>query len=168
MDFATLSSVIEPAVITKAPVSKPSMDEQEMWDDSSFFNKIFSAGINHTAAAAEERKRLKKEATDFDLWRSADFIPEEDPNNGELLLNKLEQDNILIELLWNACLYTSQFCSYVSIRLIFWIDLNAPEGTDILDEEGQGCTSQPKTSEAWLPYTSKTVSRPFDRQINNH
>ena len=46
MNFATLSSAIELAVMTKAPVSKPSMDEQEMWDDSSFFNKIFS-----TAAA---------------------------------------------------------------------------------------------------------------------
>jgi len=75
MDFATLSSAIEPAVVTKAPVFKPSMEGQEMWNESAFFNKIFSAGINHTATAAEERKWVEKEATDFDLWRSTDFLP---------------------------------------------------------------------------------------------
>jgi len=168
MDFATLSSAIEPAVMTKAPVSKPSVEEQEMWDGSAFFNEIFSAGIDHTAAAAAERKRVEKEATDFDLWRGADFLPEEDANDGELLLDELEQDDILMELLRNSRLYTSRFRSYVSIHLIFWIDLNAPEGADILDEEAQGRTSRPKTSEAWSPYTSKTVSRPFDTEIKNY
>ena len=70
--------------------------------------------------------QLKKgnDTTDFNLWHSADFLPEEDPNDGELLLDELEQDNILVELLRNACLYTSQFCSYVSIHLIF---LDRPE-----------------------------------------
>ena len=111
MDFATLSSAMEPAIMTKAPVSKPSMEEQEMWDDSAFFNETFSAGIDHTAAAAEERRRVEKEATDFDLWRGADFLPEEDPNDGELLLDELEQDDILIELLRNARLYISRFRS---------------------------------------------------------
>jgi hypothetical protein len=28
-----------------------------------------------------------------------DFVPEEDPNNGQLLLEELEQDDILTELL---------------------------------------------------------------------
>ena len=111
MDFATLSSAMEPAVMKKAPVSKPSMEEQEMWDESAFFNETFSAGIDHTAAAAEERRRVEKEATDFDLWCGADFLPEEDPNDGKLLLDELEQDDILIELLRNARLYISQFRS---------------------------------------------------------
>jgi len=169
MDFAMLSSAIEPAVVTKAPVSKSSMEGQEMWNESAFFNKIFSAGIKHTATAAEERKQVEKEATDFDLWHSADFLPEEDPNNSKLLLDKLEQDNILIKLLRNAHLYTSQFCSYISIHLMLWIGPNAPEGADILDKEVQGCTSRSNTSEAWSPYAFKTVSQPFntDQQLLN-
>lgn len=114
MDFAMLSSAIEPAVITtKARVSRPSVEEQEMWDNSAFSNEIFNAGIEHTAAAAEERKRLEKEATNFDLWRGADFLPEEDPNDGELLLDELEQEDILTELLRNTRMYT-----YLSIPSI--------------------------------------------------
>jgi len=37
----------------------------------------------------------------FDIWRGADFLPE-DQNDGELLLDELEQDDILTELLRNA------------------------------------------------------------------
>ena len=114
IDFATLSSAVEPAVIMKARVSRPSVEEQEMWDNSAFSNEIFNAGIEHTAAAAaEERKRLEKEATNFDLWRGADFLPEEDPNDGELLLDELEQEDILTELLRNTRMYT-----YLSIPSI--------------------------------------------------
>lgn len=107
MDFAMLPSAIEPIVITKVHVPEPSAEEQEMWDDNAFSNEIFSAGIDHTAAAAKERKRLEKEATDFDLWRGADFLPEEDPHDDELLLDELEQEDILTELLRNARAYTS-------------------------------------------------------------
>lgn len=163
MDFAMLSSVSELAAMTKASISKPSMEEQEMWDNSALSSEAFSAGTDHTAAAAEERKRLEKEATDFELWRGADFLPEEDPNDGELLLNELEQEDILTELLRNARTYTSQFCSYISMHLTFWTDVNVPvEGADILDEEAQGHTNRPKLSEAWSPYTSKTVSQLFN------
>lgn len=35
----------------------------------------------------------------------ADFVLDEDPNDGELLLEELEQDDILAELLHNACMY---------------------------------------------------------------
>jgi hypothetical protein len=119
MDFTMLSSTIEPAVIMKARVSRPSVEEQEMWDNSAFSNEIFNAGIEHTAAAAEERKRLEKEATNFDLWRGADFLPEEDPNDGELLLDELEQEDILTELLWNTRMYTSQFHPYISMYFMF-------------------------------------------------
>lgn len=42
--------------------------------------------------------------------------------------------------------------------------MNVPEGADILDEEDR--TSRPKTSEAWSPYESKTVSQPFNTQTN--
>jgi len=161
MDFAMLSSAIEPPVTMKPRVSRPSVEEQEMWDNSAFANEIFNAGIDHTAAAAEERKRLEQEATNFDLWRGADFLPEEDPNDGELLLDELEQEDILTELLRNTRMYTSQFPSYISC---FRIDVNIPEGADILDEEARG---RPKTSEAWSPYESKTVSQPFNTQTNN-
>jgi hypothetical protein len=42
--------------------------------------------------------------------------------------------------------------------------MNIPEGADILDEEARG---RPKTSEAWSPYESKTVSQPFNTLTNN-
>ena len=118
MDFAILSSAIKPTVTMKARVSRPSVEEQEMWDNSAFSNEIFNAGIDHTAAAVEERKRLEQEATNFNLWRGADFLPEEDPNDGELLLDELEQD-ILTELLRNMRMYTSQLHSYISNVLMF-------------------------------------------------
>lgn len=162
MDFVMLSSVIGLAAMTKASIPKPTVEEQEMWDNSALSNETFSAGTDHTAGAAEERKRLEKEAADFELWRGADFLPEEDPNDGELLLDELEQEDILTELLRNARVYTSQFCSYISMHLKFWTDVNVPEGADILDEEMQGHTNRPKPSEAWSPYTSKTVSKLFN------
>ncbi|KAF8959102.1 hypothetical protein BDZ97DRAFT_2045777 [Flammula alnicola] len=105
-----------------------------MWDRYALGNEVFDAGVDHTLAAAEERKRLEQEAADFDLWHSADFLPEEDPNDGELLLDALEQEDILSELLRNA-------------------NLNAP---DVLTEEPQG-TSEPKISDAWSPYESKMM-----------
>jgi hypothetical protein len=166
MDFAMLSSATEPAVIMKAHVSRPSVGEQEMWDINAFPNEIFNAGIDHTAAVAKERKRLEQEATNFDLWRGADFLPEEDPNDGELLLDELEQEDILTELLRNTRTCTSQFHSYIQCISCFWIDVNVPEGADLLDEEAQDRTSRPKTSEAWSPYESKTVSQPFNTQTN--
>ena len=73
-----------------------------MWDHYALGNEVFDAGIDHTLAASEERKRLEQEATDFNFWHGADFLPEEDPNNGQLLLDELEQDDILSELLCNA------------------------------------------------------------------
>ena len=165
MDFAMLSSAIEPAVTMKTCVSRPSMEEQELWDNSTFSNEIFNAGINHTAAAAEERKRLELEATKFDLWNGADFLPEEDSNDGELLLDELEQGDILTELLRSMRMYISQFHPYTfQFISYFWIDVNLPEGADILEEEAQ---SRPKASEAWAPYESKMVSQPFNTQTDN-
>jgi hypothetical protein len=101
MDFIMLSSMIRPEVTATARVLRPSVEEKEMWDDYSLSNEIFDAGIDHTVAAVEERKRLEREAFDFDIWRGADFLPE-DQNDGELLLDELEQDDILTELLRNA------------------------------------------------------------------
>jgi hypothetical protein len=117
MDFAMLSSAIEPAV-TKAHISGPSLEEQEMWDNSASSKEIFNAGIDHTTAAAEERKRLEQEATNFDLWCVADFLPE-DPNDGELLLDELEQEDILTELLRNTRTYTSQLCIHFNVSHVF-------------------------------------------------
>lgn len=107
MDFVMLSSTIKPVLVSAtAHPPRPSVEEQEMWDNHAFSNEIFDAGIDHTVATVEERKRLEQEATNFDLWRGADFSPEEDPNDGELLLDQLEQDDILTELLQNACMYS--------------------------------------------------------------
>jgi hypothetical protein len=118
MDFITLSSSAKPAISVTARIHKPSMEEQEMWDDHAFSNKVFDAGIDHTIAVTEERKRLEREATDFDLWCGADFLPE-DPDDSELLLDELEQDDILTELLRNASMCAIQLCSYISMLILF-------------------------------------------------
>jgi len=101
MDFVMLSSMIRPEDTVKVCVLQPSVEEKEMWDNYSQSNEIFDAGIDHTVAEVEERKRLEREAINFDIWRGADFLPE-DPSDGELLLDELEQDDILTELLRNA------------------------------------------------------------------
>lgn len=107
MDFIMLSAPIASTVTAAtAPQIKPSIAEEQMWENYKNSKEMFDAGINHEAAAAEERKCLEEEATNFDLWRGADFLPEEDPNDGELLLDELEQDDILSELLRNAHQYT--------------------------------------------------------------
>ena len=100
MDFVMLSSMVKPAVTATARIPGPSLEEQEMWDNYS--NEVFDAGIDPTVAAVEERRCLKQEATNFDIWCGADFLPDEDPKDGELLLDELEQDDILTELLRNA------------------------------------------------------------------
>jgi hypothetical protein len=105
MDFIILSSTIQPEVTATAPAPQQSEEEQGMWDRYALGNDVFDAGIDPILAAVEERKRLEQEATNFDLWHGADFLPEEDPNDGELLLNELEQDDILSELLQNARQY---------------------------------------------------------------
>jgi len=110
MDFILLSSTIQSEVPATARAPQPTEEEQGMWHRYEFGNEGFDAGIDHTAAAAEEIKRLEREANDFDLWHGADFLPEEDPNDGELLLDELEQDDILSELLRNARMYLPLNC----------------------------------------------------------
>jgi hypothetical protein len=111
IDFAVLSLTAEHTATAMARVHMPSMEEQYMWDNHALFNEPFDAG-DHTSAAVDERKRLEREATDFDLWNGADFVLEEDPTNGELLLDELEQDDILTELLRNACVYIQLWWNY--------------------------------------------------------
>ena len=109
MDFIMLSSTIQPVVTATTQVpNRPSVEEQEMWDSYLLSNETFNAGIDYTVAAVEERKCLEREATDFDIWHGADFLPQEDPNDSELLLDELEQDDILTELLQNTHMYTIQ------------------------------------------------------------
>jgi len=105
MDFIILSSTIQPEASVMTHTPQRSEEEQGMWDRYALGGEVFDAGIDHTLAAAEVRKRLEREATNFDLWHGADFLPEEDPNDGELLLDELEQDDILSELLQNARKY---------------------------------------------------------------
>jgi hypothetical protein len=120
MDFVMLSSMIRPEVTATARVLGPSVEEKEMWDNYLLSNEVFDAGIDHTLATVEERRRMEREATDFDIWGGADFLPQEDPNDGELLLDELEQDDILTELLRNArmCITTIQLLSFMLI--VFW------------------------------------------------
>ena len=103
MEFIVLPSTIQPKVTAMVCALQWSEEEQGMWDRYALGNEVFDAGIDHMLAASEERKQLEREAIDFDLWHGADFLPEEDPNDGQPLLDELEQDDILSELLCNAC-----------------------------------------------------------------
>ena len=121
MDFVMLSSTSKPMVMAAPRVpNRPGVEEQEMWDSYALSDETFDAGIDHTVAAVEERKCLERDATNFDLWRGADFLPEEDPNDGELLLDELEQEDILTELLRNARMCTSAV--FISFQPISFSD----------------------------------------------
>ena len=103
MDIAILSSITQPINTRKAHTPHANVEEQKMWENyDASDNVTFTAGIDPTLAAAEERKRLALEAINLDIWHGTDFLPEEDPNNGEQLLDDLEQEDILDELLRNA------------------------------------------------------------------
>ena len=117
MNFAMLTSAIKPIAIAKPHAPRLDIEEQEMWDDGAFSNETLSAGIDYAAALAEERRRLEKEATDFDLWHGADYLPDEDPRDGDLLLDELEQDDILTELLRNASAYAFNNIAHTYQRL---------------------------------------------------
>jgi hypothetical protein len=123
MDFVMLSSTAKPTVTQTVRVHVTSTEEQDMWDQHTLFNEAFDAGIDHIAAAVDERKRLEREATNFDLWHGADFAPEV-PHDGELLLDELEQDDILTELLRNTRLYypiSSELSTQFNIFGQIWI-----------------------------------------------
>lgn len=108
MEGVMFSSISFPESEGMAPTRvSPSIQEKAMWDSYDGSNQVFDAGIDHTAVGVEERKRLERECIDIDIWHATDFLPEEDPNNGELLLDELEQDDILTELLRNASAYFS-------------------------------------------------------------
>ena len=102
MEFIALPSTVQPKVTAMVRAPQRSEEEQGMWDRYALGNEVFDAGIDNMLAASEERKQLEQEATDFDLWHGEDFLPEEDPNDGQLLLDELEQDDILSKLLRNA------------------------------------------------------------------
>ncbi|KAF8914285.1 hypothetical protein CPB84DRAFT_1811643 [Gymnopilus junonius] len=123
---------------TSVQVSKPSAEEQEMWANFDFAHQAFSAGVNLTLDAAEERKRLKQEATNYQLYHGYDYVPGEDANDGGILLDELEQEDILNELLENA-------------------HLNTPDVRDLLNDEISDQASQLKVSDAWAPYESKMM-----------
>ena len=104
LDFVTLAST---SAFNSRANERPNFfgeiqAENVPWDNYDVSMKSFTAGIDCTAAAAEERKRLQKEADEFDIWDAADYLPEDDLNHGELLLDELEQEDILNEILRNA------------------------------------------------------------------
>ncbi len=149
MDFIISSSVICPEVTSKAHGPQQSEEEKEMWRKYALGNESFSAGTDQTHDA-EERNRLEREVADFDLWHGADFVAEEDPNDAELVLDRLEQDEIMAELLQNS---RKQLLMYrVFASFIFWTD--AADAVEALSEGSQGATA----AGAWSPYESKTVS----------
>lgn len=77
MDFVTLASTS--ALKAKIPepkqVPEQTVEEQTLWDNYQFSNELFNAGIDCTAAAVEERKRLEREANDFDIGTVQTFSP---------------------------------------------------------------------------------------------
>ena len=155
MDFVVLSSTIKPTVAAPTSVSKPSTEEQEMWAKFDFANDAFSAGVNLTVDAAEERRHLELEATNYQLYRGYDYVSKEDPDDGGLLLDEVEQEDILNELLENAGMFKLLYHVYsFQFILCLLIDLNAPDLADLLNEE----MSDQKISDAWAPYESKMVS----------
>src|SRR5271155_123332 len=170
MDLVMLSSTIKPVVTAAAHVPRLSVEEQEMWASHAFSDEVFDAGIDPAVAAVEERKRLEREATNFDLCRGADFLPEEDPNDSELLLDELEQEDILTELLWNAGMYIFVITCVHAFQHIscFRIDMNMPDGADLLDKEVKGHGSQSKISDAWSRYESKMVGQPFNAPTSDY
>ena len=115
-DFAILSSMADNSTVRTTQTHVPSAAEQEMWDTLN--NEEFDAGVDHTVAAVEERNRLEREATDFDLWHGSDFVPEHDPSDSGLLLEELDQDDIIAELLRNASTYRS-IASESSVQISF-------------------------------------------------
>jgi hypothetical protein len=161
IDFATLSSAVKhsPAVAATR-LHVPSAEEQEMWYNHALNNEWFDAGTDHSTAASDERKRLEREATDFDLWHGA--VPEQNYSDGGLLLEELEQEDIMAELLRN----TSMYCSILRnphLNVYFVLDLDVPDAHDILEEEAR-CHAgmhQSKPANVWAPYDSKMVSRYF-------
>jgi hypothetical protein len=104
IDFVTLVSTNQPAAVAPEGIPRSTAAEQEMWNDYMDCEEVFDAGVDPTLAAIKERKRLEREATEFDLWQGADFLPEDSDNinNCELLLDELEQEDILTELMQNA------------------------------------------------------------------
>lgn len=103
MDFVTLASTsTQDRNTERSSTLRTSVKENTLWDNCDFSNNPFSAGTDCTSAAVAERERLEREANDFDIWHGEDFLPEEHPNNGELLLDELEQDDVLNEILRNA------------------------------------------------------------------
>ncbi len=103
MDFITLASTSSINQNTKKSTQVRIGEEaKNMWDNFQFLEEVFDIGTDHNAIAIEERKRLIKQANDFDIWQAADFLPDEDPNGPELILDELEQDDILTELMRNA------------------------------------------------------------------
>jgi hypothetical protein len=104
-EFMTLSSTLKSSVPITARFPKPSIEEWEMWNNHACSDEVFDAGVDYALAAVEERKCLKQEAANFDLWHGTDFLPQEDPSSGQYPLDELEQDDILDELLHNVCMY---------------------------------------------------------------
>jgi hypothetical protein len=120
IDFATLSSAVKhsPATAT-ARVHVPSTEEQDMWYNHMLNNDQFDAGTDHTTAASDERKRLEREATNFDLWHGTLLVPEQDSSDGGLLLEELEQEDTIAELLRNASMYYHSIPLEFSLQCIF-------------------------------------------------
>lgn len=116
MNFTIFSSTIQPKITEMVHAPERSEEEQGMWDRYSLGNDIFHAGVDHTTSATEERKRLEREATDFDLWHGVDFLSDStEPEDAQLPLDELESSDITSELLRNAC---------KSYEITIFIDLN--------------------------------------------
>ncbi len=77
MQFVISSSTTQPRVSAKALAPRQSEEEKDMWERYTLGYEVFNAGSDCTHATVEERNRLEREATEFDMWHGEDFISEE-------------------------------------------------------------------------------------------
>jgi hypothetical protein len=119
LEFAQLLQWGRPAAATTPRVPKPSTEEQEMWENYATAEKTFDAGLDPSLAAAEERKRLEKAATDSYLWSAVDDLPNEVQIDNELLLDELEQFDILNEILQDTRTYLYHSAVLLDVKHLF-------------------------------------------------
>lgn len=161
MEYLILSSTAQPKSAMIPRVPQQNEQEKEMWSRYALGQDNFNAGVDHTLAAADERKRLEREAAEFDRWHGEDFIAEDSAHDSdaELLLDELELDDILSELLRNA----SKYISYKIFSVIYLLTgINAPDMADVIGDDQQGVNETwIRDSDAWSPYGSKMVPPAF-------
>jgi len=134
-----------------------------MWDNSAFSNKIFNAESN-IGPPSWRTEAPGEEATNFDLWRSADFLPKKTQTTVNYLLDELEQ-KIYWPIATDTRMYTYlSIHPYISMYFMFSIDVNVSEGRTYLNERHE--VTQVSLSVWGLVTYESSMSQPFNTQTN--